>query len=159
MQARLPLIDTVPGMGLDNVISIVRMKLAALSLLALVGLTLVACSDSKCKCDDEAEGAAGQDSGGTVSDPMSGSAGQAATSDACHDGCLETVAAKCDNGPADQATCESDCHALETGDCGSEYQTLQTCAEGKVISCSAQGLPTVAACSDEQAAFVACLNR
>lgn len=142
-------------------ISLLRMKLAALFVVASIGLAPVACSDSKCKCGTPIDSAAGADSGngGTSSDPTPGSAGQATTSDECHDGCIETLAAACDNGPSDQATCESDCHALETGKCGSEYQTLQTCAKGEAISCSAQGLPTVAACSDEQTAFVACLSQ
>ena len=79
-------------------------------------------------------------------------------SDACHDGCVATLAAACDNGPATQAECESDCQLLESGSCASEYAALQSCAEGKSISCNAQGLPTVSACSNETAAFVGCLN-
>jgi len=83
----------------------------------------------------------------------------AAPGDKCHDGCIETLAAKCSNGPTDQAGCEATCHSLETGPCGSEYATFQACAQGKALSCSAQGLPTVAACADEQTTFVACLNQ
>lgn len=77
--------------------------------------------------------------------------------DACHEGCLATLAAACSNGPADQATCESDCHALAVGKCGAKYATLQTCAKDKAVACDAQGLPSVADCADEQSAFVACL--
>src|SRR4051812_16955246 len=83
-----------------------------------------------------------------------GSDDTAAKGDACHDGCVATVAANCASGPADQATCESDCHTLESSACKEAYEALQSCAEGKDVTCSAQGVPTVAACSNEQAAFV-----
>jgi hypothetical protein len=46
---------------------------------------------------------------------------------------------------------------LEAGSCGGEYATFQACAEGNPITCTAQGQPMVEACSDEQAAFIACL--
>jgi hypothetical protein len=88
-----------------------------------------------------------------------GSDDTAAKSDACHDGCVATVAANCANGPADQAACESDCHTLESSACNEAYKALQTCAEGKDVTCSAQGLPSVTACSSEQAAFVMCLSQ
>ena len=77
---------------------------------------------------------------------------------ACREGCVATVEADCDNGPASQASCESDCRALESGSCAAEYKALQTCAEGQKVSCSAQGLPTVSACANETAAFVSCIN-
>jgi hypothetical protein len=54
--------------------------------------------------------------------------------------------------------CLEDCEALSSGACGSEYAALQSCAEGEAITCSAAGIPVVEACSDEQAAFIACLN-
>ena len=129
------------------------MKWFAPTGLVIACLLLSACSDSKCKCFD------GPSEGGASNSDAGGTAGEAATlPDACHAGCVETLAANCDNGPADQASCESDCHDLEAGKCGAEYATLQTCAEGKAITCSAQGLPSVADCSDEQTAFVACLS-
>jgi hypothetical protein len=125
----------------------------------ILGLLLAACSDSKCKCGNWGEAGGASAEGGASNPDSNGTAGEtAAVPDACHDGCVETLAANCDNGPADQATCESDCHKLEAGKCGAEYATLQTCAKGKALTCSAQGLPSVADCSDEQTAFVACLN-
>jgi hypothetical protein len=130
------------------------MKLAALGVLSLVCVVLVACSDSKCKCGDTStNGGAGPDGS------MGGSSETTTVPDTCHDGCVETVAAACDNGPASQAQCEVDCRMLVAGKCGGEYQSLQACAEGKVISCDAQGLPAVEACSDQQAGFVACLTQ
>lgn len=137
-------------------ISVVGMK--KLVLLLALSTVLTACGSSDKSPKDSSMSSA---DGGSASDTTDASAGQPGTSggDLCHDGCVETLAAKCDNGPADQASCESTCHSLAAGACGAEYSTLQTCAEGKVISCSAQGLPTIAACADEQTAFVACLNQ
>jgi hypothetical protein len=78
--------------------------------------------------------------------------------DDCKTGCVATIAAHCSNGPTTQADCEQTCQALDTGSCAAEYKALQACAQGKPISCSAQGLPSVAACSTEQNAFVACVS-
>ncbi len=129
------------------------MKWFAPTALVVSCLLLSACGDSKCKCGGPSP------EGGAANPDSSGAAGEtAAAPDACHAGCLATLAAACSNGPADQATCESDCHDLEAGKCGAEYATFQTCAKGKAISCNAQGLPSVADCSDEQTAFVACLT-
>jgi hypothetical protein len=44
------------------------------------------------------------------------------------------------------------------GACASEYRALQTCAKDEPVTCNASGLPTIAACSTEQAVFVDCLN-
>ena len=85
--------------------------------------------------------------------------GTADTSDACEVGCVATLEADCSNGPATRAKCVSDCHMLEDGSCGDAYATFQACAKGEAVTCSAQGLPSVEACSDEQAAFVACLTQ
>jgi hypothetical protein len=79
-------------------------------------------------------------------------------SDACHDGCVQTVAANCDNGPKTQEECESDCKLLGSGKCASQYEALQACAEGEQVTCNSAGLPTVSACSGETSAFVSCLN-
>ncbi len=130
------------------------MKWIALTALTISCLLVAACSDSKCKCGPSPS------DGGASNPDLSGSAGEttAAPPDACHDGCVDTLAANCDNGPADQGTCESNCHDLEASKCGAEYATLQTCAKGKPLTCSAEGLPSIAACSDEQTAFVACLT-
>lgn len=100
-----------------------------------------------------------EDSKDPASEP-GGEAGAAAepAGDDCHDGCVATLAALCINGPADQATCERDCRSLSLGKCGGEYDLLLSCARGRAVTCSAQGLPIVSECSDEQAAFVACLN-
>jgi hypothetical protein len=76
----------------------------------------------------------------------------------CQQGCVATVAAHCSNGPATQASCESQCKALASGSCGTEYHALQSCAVGKTISCSAEGLPSIPGCATQQNAFVACLN-
>lgn len=75
----------------------------------------------------------------------------------CEQGCTETMSADCDNGPETYADCVSDCEGLEVGDCDSEYSVLQACAEGEAVTCDASGFPVVAACSDEQNAFIACL--
>jgi hypothetical protein len=84
--------------------------------------------------------------------------GAGSASDACRDGCVLVMAADCDNGPPTQDQCESDCKMLESGSCASEYEALQTCAEGKQVTCSSAGLPTVSACASETSAFVSCLN-
>jgi hypothetical protein len=76
----------------------------------------------------------------------------------CEAGCELTLAADCDRGPADRETCISDCEALESGECSAEYAELQSCGMGEDVTCSAEGFPIVEACSDQQAAFVACLN-
>ena len=103
---------------------------------------------------------AGAGAGGEATQGSNGDAGNAAAvpGDACQVGCQGTLAAKCSNGPKDQPSCESACNDLASGKCGGEYATFQACAEGKAISCSADGQPIVAACSDEQAAFVVCIN-
>ncbi|MES1186518.1 MAG: hypothetical protein ABUL60_22085 [Myxococcales bacterium] len=116
------------------------------------------CSDSKGPA--VAAATAGADGEGAASN---GNGGEPATAsdDACHDGCVATIAAACSNGPTDQASCESTCHSLATGKCGGEYVTLQSCAEGKAVTCGSgalEGLPVVTECSDEQAAFIACIN-
>jgi hypothetical protein len=79
------------------------------------------------------------------------------TSNYCHDGCVATMAAKCSNGPKDQATCESDCKALETSACSSQYKAVQTCSQGKPVTCDADGKPSVAGCDPQFSAFVSCL--
>lgn len=108
---------------------------------------------SGCGSDDEASpsvGAGGESSGG---------GGEGVTEpDDCRDGCEQTLAADCDNGPTSRAECESDCRMLAAGACGGEYQSLQECARGEAVECSAEGLPIVPECSDLQAAFVACLS-
>jgi hypothetical protein len=71
--------------------------------------------------------------------------------------------ARLESGPAGhfsalQAVCVSDCQSLQNGACGTGYAALQACAVGESVTCSAAGIPIVAACATEQAAFVACLN-
>src|SRR5512143_2235771 len=75
----------------------------------------------------------------------------------CARGCVATLAAACAHGPADQASCESDCQMLANGTCGSQYLALQTCAEGMALTCDASGRPTVPGCSAQQTAFQTCL--
>ena len=81
------------------------------------------------------------------------------TSNFCHDGCVATMAAKCSNGPKDQASCESDCNALETSACSSQYRAVQTCSQGKPVTCDADGKPTVSGCDAQFLTFVACLSK
>jgi hypothetical protein len=89
----------------------------------------------------------------------SSSSDDTSTSDFCKQGCVATIAAKCSNGPADQATCESDCNGLQTSACGSQYKAVQSCSQGKAVTCDASGNPTVSGCDSELLAFVACLNK
>ncbi len=76
----------------------------------------------------------------------------------CEAGCETTLAADCDLGPTTQEQCVQDCQELSSGACATEYAALQGCAEGEEITCSAQGIPIIEACADEQDAFIACLN-
>lgn len=79
--------------------------------------------------------------------------------DRCHDGCILTLEAACPVGPKDQATCESDCHDLESGPCGGEYRAFQDCAEGEVVTCDPdRGIPTVVGCERQQSAFISCVQ-
>jgi hypothetical protein len=134
--------------------------------LAFSGVLVLACVLAACACSSDSKDSgtpvAAAGSGGDGAEISNGGAGGVGDAtnpgDACHSGCVATLAAACSNGPTDQASCESSCHELETGKCGGEYATFQSCAEGKAITCGAQGMPVVAACSDEQAAFIACLN-
>jgi hypothetical protein len=129
----------------------------ALAVVSWCALFALACGSADKGSGTPAASGAGGDGSGTTT-PGAGGDQTGMTADACHDGCVETLAAKCSNGPTDQASCESTCHSLESGKCGGEYATFQGCAGGKALTCSAQGLPIVEACSDQQAAFVACLN-
>ena len=104
---------------------------------ALLSIT-AACGDD----DDAKGGTSGTGGGGSV----------------CEEGCVATLAADCPNGPADQASCVSQCEALRTGSCATEYAAFQTCAEGKPITCGSNGIPVVEECSTEQNAFIACLT-
>jgi hypothetical protein len=128
--------------------------------LTLSGVLVLACAYAVCGCssDDKSDPVAGAGGDGTPNTKGDGGGPTSTMGDPCHTGCIDTVAANCGNGPADLASCENTCNALSAGSCGGEYATFQTCAEGEAISCSAQGQPIVAACSDEQAAFVACIN-
>jgi hypothetical protein len=130
------------------------MKLALLGVLALsCALAVIGCGS-----DDKSEPVAG--AGGDDPANVNGDGGSPTftVDDPCHLGCIDTIAAACSNGPADLASCDNQCNALSAGSCGGEYATFQTCAKGKAITCSAQGQPMVEECSDQQAAFVACIN-
>jgi hypothetical protein len=117
---------------------------------------LVGCSDDsssgKPSSPDATAGAAGDAT-------SQGGSGQVVAPDRCSEGCVATLAAACSNGPSDQASCESTCHALEAGACGAEYAAFQDCAEGKAVTCGPSGIPVVEECSDAQTAFIACINR
>lgn len=142
------------------------MKLAFSGMLAFACVLLACACSSDSKEPGPADVTAG--AGGDGSEPATGngnggSAGDPGSSlgDACQEGCVATLAADCSNGPADQASCENTCHTLAAGKCGGEYVTFQSCAEGKAVTCGTgtlNGLPVVEACSDEQAAFIACIN-
>ena len=114
-----------------------------------------------CSSGDD-DGAGGAGSGGTGSGGTTqgtgGTAGSGGAAAICDSGCVATIAANCPNGPTDQAGCVNTCVTLGAGSCGTEYAAFQSCAVGKPISCNSDGIPAVAACSDEQAAFIACLN-
>ncbi len=105
---------------------------------------------------DEPGGAAGAAATATGGASLGGAGGAGA--DPCEEGCVETLAADCDNGPASAAECERDCRSLLAGACGAEYRTLQACAAGEAITCDPQGIPVIEACAAEQSAFVACLG-
>ena len=79
-------------------------------------------------------------------------------SDPCVPGCEATMAAACTIGPASQEECESDCRSFAGGNCAEEYSALQSCSEGKAVTCSEQGVPTIEGCDSQQGAFVACLS-
>lgn len=112
------------------------------TLLLVLGCCLVACGGD----DDDG----GEDN----------TAGKGNTTDRCHDGCIATLAAKCSISPKDQATCESDCHTFETGNCSTEYKAFQDCSVGEPVTCHASfGFPVVAACETEQGAFIACAEK
>jgi hypothetical protein len=77
----------------------------------------------------------------------------------CESGCQATIAASCPISPAGQAECVSDCEDQRSGACSSEYEALLSCSAGEDVTCdSSSGIPVIAACSSEQAAFIACLN-
>jgi hypothetical protein len=122
-------------------LSMLRMK--ALIWLSCLVLTL-ACSDH----DEPNFGGNG------------GAGGEPPTMDPsrCESGCVLTLEADCNRGPADQETCVSDCEALESGECSAEYAELQSCSTDEPVTCNDQGFPIVEACSEQQATFVACLN-
>ena len=74
----------------------------------------------------------------------------------CDEGCEAVLAADCEQGPPTQAACEEDCERFATGSCAAEYEALQDCSEGKTLTCSSLGLPTVPGCGAEQTAFLLC---
>ena len=101
-------------------------------------------------CGGNSEGA---DDDGNSSSTSGGSATQ------CEQGCDATLEAGCSLGPPDKASCVSDCKGFASGKCAGEYQMLQACGEGKSLTCSAQGIPTVPGCASEQNDFVTCLSQ
>ena len=119
-----------------------------------LGCCVVGCAD-----DDDNDKGNTAGSGGSNTSGGSNSGGNSST-DRCHDGCVATLAVKCPVSPADQATCESDCHTFETGNCATEYDAFQDCAVGKPISCdNIIGFPIVPACETEQVAFMMCAEK
>ena len=113
-----------------------------------VAVLLLSASWLGCGGDDDDSNAAGGavDSGGP------------ARSGACELGCESTIYANCSMGPTTQLECETDCERLRNGTCGNEYRAYMSCGDGEKVSCDAMGFPVVAACPDERAAFVDCLN-
>ena len=76
----------------------------------------------------------------------------------CTSGCQDTIAADCDNGPSSQTACETDCTNALNGNCGTEYQSLLNCADGKSVTCDASGIPQISGCDSQMTAFTNCLN-
>lgn len=127
--------------------------------LALAGA--IACASCSGDGDGDAGGGSAMGGAGQGGDGASGASPAGAGgggADPCTSGCVHTLAADCDNGPASASECVSDCQALMNGSCGAEYRALQACAEGEAVACDAQGIPAIEACAAEQAAFVACLS-
>jgi len=133
--------------------------LRRLGLVASVSVLCLGCGGDD---DDDGSPASGGAGGGSASGGSAGTSnsGGSGGTDAslCEEGCVATMAAACSNGPPDQAQCEADCEAMRNGPCATEYQALQTCAEGQPITCDANGFPVIEACSTEYATFVACLS-
>ena len=120
-------------------------------LAVVLGCCAVGCGDDD---DDSGEGNAASSGGSNTGGSNTGGSSSA---DRCQDGCVATLAANCPVSPKDQATCESDCHTFETGNCATEYKAFQDCAAGKPVTCNAVvGYPIVADCETPQAAFIAC---
>lgn len=115
----------------------------------LVRFVLAALLLGTCACgDDDTDDGAGSGADG----------GGAADDSPCMRGCEATLEADCAMGPGSRAECESDCERLRSGECGTQYRALMSCAEGEEVTCSSTGLPAIEACDAEQSAFVACLN-
>ncbi|HEX2870206.1 MAG TPA: hypothetical protein VHP33_03095 [Polyangiaceae bacterium] len=129
-----------------------------LMLSLMLGCCVVGCGD-----DDSGEGntsGTGNSTAGSGGGSSGGSSTGGGSRDRCHDGCIATLAAKCPVSPKDQATCERDCHLLETGNCATEYKAFQDCAVGKPVTCDAiASFPVVAACETQQVAFMACAEK
>lgn len=129
------------------------MNLSACVFIAIACLLLSpACSSGD---DDASSGAA---NGGSTADDTGGASGSGNGESSCDSGCAATIAAHCPHGPTDQAGCVGDCEVLLASTCAAAYSAFQTCAVGEAITCNSDGIPAVAACADEQAAFIACLN-
>jgi hypothetical protein len=107
---------------------------------------------------DDTGGAPGSEKGGSTADDTGGAPGAGDSESTCDSGCAATIAAHCPHGPTDQAGCVGDCEVLLASTCAAPYSAFQTCAVGEAITCNSDGIPAVAACADEQAAFIACLN-
>jgi hypothetical protein len=119
----------------------------------VLGCCVVGCGDDD---DDSGEG----NTSGTGNASAGNGGSSSSSSDRCHDGCIATLAAKCPVSPKDQATCENDCHTLETGNCATEYKAFQDCAVGKSVTCDTiVGFPVVAGCETPQGAFIACSEK
>ncbi len=133
------------------------MKTKAFSLVVCAGLGL----GLGCGGDDSNTGGSGGSTAtgdGSAGGFGGSGGGNPSVGGICEQGCVATLAADCANGPSSQSTCVNDCQSLMNGSCGALYRALQTCAEGKAITCSAQGQPVILACATEQDAFVSCLN-
>jgi len=134
---------------------------------SLLGFVLFSLAFGVGCSSDPAEETGGSGAGG---EGPAGSGGQAATGgqatgsggasggSLCEAGCVLTLAADCENGPASEAVCVADCEELLAGSCGSEYGAFQTCADGESVECGESGIPVVPSCSAEQTTFIDCLN-
>jgi hypothetical protein len=102
-------------------------------------------------------GCGGDDDAGSPSATGDGG-GSAGAGWSCESGCELALEADCAMGPPSQEQCVTDCEENLAGPCGTAYEALMRCAEGEDIACREDGFLVIPACSDEQGAFVDCLN-
>ncbi len=76
----------------------------------------------------------------------------------CAESCAFTVAAKCANGPSDQASCETGCNGAKD-QCPSQFDAYNACGgRTPTVICDNNGMPVASGCETEAAALFACLG-